>query len=91
MGNEGYCEFVVTITGELSFYVFVKGILTDVKLRVFSKLSNFEFFAYFRSSPLRTTIHQRNWAEIISVGNKNNSNRNSLTQEFIQHSSQWEQ
>ena len=39
----------------------VKGILTDVKLRALSKLSNFEFFAYFRSAPLRT-LPQRNEA-----------------------------
>ena len=39
----------------------IKGILTDVKYRVLSKFSKFEFFVYFRSSPLRSTIPQRNW------------------------------
>ena len=36
------------------------------------KLSKFEFFAYFRSSPLRITPPQRNYAEIFSVRNESN-------------------
>ena len=46
------------------------------KLKAYSLMSNrersqnfqnFNFFAYFRTSPLRSTLSQRNWAEIISV------------------------
>ena len=69
----------------------IKGILTDVEWRALSKFSKFEFFAYFFSSPLRSTLSQRNWAEIISVWNESNFHRKSRTREFIQHSSLWEQ
>ena len=45
----------------------------------------------FHSSPLRRTLPQRNYAEIISVWNESNFHRKSRTRDFIQHSSLWEQ
>ena len=53
----------------------IKGILTDIKLRALSKFPKIEFFAYYASSPLRTTLPQKNWTEIISVANKSSFNR----------------
>ena len=42
----------------LGFIFCLKGILPDVQLRALSKFSKSEFFAYFCSSPLRSTTHK---------------------------------
>ena len=52
---------------------------------------NLNFFAYFRSSPLRSPLLQRNKAVIISLWNESIFLKKSRTPDFIQHSSLWEQ
>ena len=54
------------------------------------KISKIWIFEYFHSSPERSTLPQRNSAEIISEWNEH-FHRKSRTQDFIQHSSLWEQ
>ena len=91
--NNYLCSRTWNITSCDPFNI-IKDILTDVKLRALAKFSEFVlfcfvlFFAYFRSSPLRTTLLKRNEAEIILVGNKSNFNRNSRTWQFISSSLQ---
>ena len=53
----------------------IKGILTDVEKRALSEFSKPDFFAYFRSSPLRSTLPQRNQAKIILEWNESNFHR----------------